>query len=311
MQAPRIHDPRLESLTQDIEELRGIISRVSTTRESCPKLTEAGICGTGVTHVREGWRIIRMAPRHAFVLVTAAGTGEVFCDGQWRRLEVEAAYVMPSEIPHGYRNAPARRLASQRDEETAGWKYAWARIDAPEKYPALFPPGMEEPAIMRAPSYSLLAANLGLANEMERGEGDPHLTAVWCELIRSSLLRLASPLRMDPRLGKLWASINTRLGERWEIGRMSAVAGLSREHLRRLCTRQFGCSPHRRLRELRMQRACELLRTTTATLADIAAHIGFSDPFAFSQAFKREHGIAPSAYREQTDVGLRSGSDAV
>jgi AraC-like DNA-binding protein len=51
------------------------------------------------------------------------------------------------------------------------------------------------------------------------------------------------------------------------------------------------------LREQRLALAAGLLREPEATLAVMADRVGFANAFAFSAAFKREHGISPSEYR--------------
>jgi AraC family transcriptional activator of pobA len=47
-----------------------------------------------------------------------------------------------------------------------------------------------------------------------------------------------------------------------------------------------------------MLEAARLLRFTDRTMGEIAYETGFSDPLYFSRAFKRHHGLAPSAYRD-------------
>jgi AraC-like DNA-binding protein len=49
---------------------------------------------------------------------------------------------------------------------------------------------------------------------------------------------------------------------------------------------------------LRMQRAAELLFSTDEKVARIAEQVGYSDPFAFSVAFKKWTGCPPSEFRE-------------
>jgi AraC-like DNA-binding protein len=47
----------------------------------------------------------------------------------------------------------------------------------------------------------------------------------------------------------------------------------------------------------RMQLASQKLRTTSASLAQIADSIGYSSEAAFSRAFKKTFGMAPAAWR--------------
>jgi AraC-like DNA-binding protein len=55
--------------------------------------------------------------------------------------------------------------------------------------------------------------------------------------------------------------------------------------------------------QLRFERARELLARPGATVAQVALHLGFSDAANFTRAFKRQLGVAPSAYQAQR-VGL-------
>jgi len=53
----------------------------------------------------------------------------------------------------------------------------------------------------------------------------------------------------------------------------------------------------KKLRELRMQRAQALLKSTQLNLNDISLAVGYKDVFNFSSAFKRIFGISPSVFR--------------
>ena len=50
---------------------------------------------------------------------------------------------------------------------------------------------------------------------------------------------------------------------------------------------------------LRLQEACRALATTERKLEDIAASVGYDDPFYFSRLFKKHLGVAPSDYRRE------------
>ena len=49
--------------------------------------------------------------------------------------------------------------------------------------------------------------------------------------------------------------------------------------------------------KLRFERACDLLCVPGATIAEVAAQLGFSDAANFSRAFKRVHGMSPGEYQ--------------
>ncbi len=132
---------------------------------------------------------------------------------------------------------------------------------------------------------SLLGATPRLAN--------PLLFRAYEKLCR----QLARQLRTDVDLAEqvrrlLWLS--SPPPDRAEVARMLALS--PRTLARRLAAE--GTSYGALQREVRFARARELLRDRSRSLAEIAAALGFSDPGAFSRAFKAWTGEPPSAWRE-------------
>ncbi|WP_051133367.1 AraC family transcriptional regulator [Nocardia paucivorans] len=84
----------------------------------------------------------------------------------------------------------------------------------------------------------------------------------------------------------------------WRIEDLAAEAGLSRTTLTRKFTALVGTAPMTYLTHWRMTLAAHLLHDTDLGLAAVARRVGYSSPFAFSHAFKREFGVAPGRYRE-------------
>lgn len=83
------------------------------------------------------------------------------------------------------------------------------------------------------------------------------------------------------------------------VGQLAALAGLSETHLRRLFHEAFGISPMRYVQQVRMNRAADLLRSTGMTVEAVAEAVGYTNPFHFSNAFLRTHGIRPSAFQRR------------
>jgi AraC-like DNA-binding protein len=59
----------------------------------------------------------------------------------------------------------------------------------------------------------------------------------------------------------------------------------------------LGRSPIRYLTDWRMHLAEDLLATTDLPVGAVAHRIGYDAEEAFSRAFKRSHGVAPSVWR--------------
>lgn len=81
------------------------------------------------------------------------------------------------------------------------------------------------------------------------------------------------------------------------IDSMADAAATSRAGLNRKMKSILGITPMDFLREVRMQRACQMLRDKTLSINDVAERCGFADPRYFSRIFKAKKGKTPSEYR--------------
>ncbi len=93
------------------------------------------------------------------------------------------------------------------------------------------------------------------------------------------------------------------LAREWTLNKLAALTAMSAEHLRRLCQRSIGRSPMQQLTALRIQHAAHLLATTEVKIEAVAHSVGYQNPFAFSNTFKRITGIRPSHFRARKRSG--------
>ena len=80
---------------------------------------------------------------------------------------------------------------------------------------------------------------------------------------------------------------------------LASDAGLSRFHFCRAFKESTGLSPHAWLRQYRLEQAMNMLRDTDATIASVAAELGYASQTAFAAAFRRSTGEAPSDWRQR------------
>lgn len=79
---------------------------------------------------------------------------------------------------------------------------------------------------------------------------------------------------------------------------MAETACLSNFHFLRLFTETFGTTPHKYLTELRLERARELLTSTTESIERVASRVGFASSTTFGNTFKRRFGHSPGVMRQ-------------
>lgn len=80
---------------------------------------------------------------------------------------------------------------------------------------------------------------------------------------------------------------------------LAEFTGLSPDYMSRKFKQALGMSPAEYVRRFRIARAMEMLCTTDAPIAEIAAETGFSDISLFSRVFKQAVGLPPAAYRRK------------
>ena len=80
------------------------------------------------------------------------------------------------------------------------------------------------------------------------------------------------------------------------IDDIAKAVGVSRSHLYRVFMSNVGQSPIDYLTNYRIGEACNLLRDSKLSIAEIAVSVGFFDQFYFSRVFKKTKGVPPSRY---------------
>ena len=75
--------------------------------------------------------------------------------------------------------------------------------------------------------------------------------------------------------------------------------GLNRSYLHRLFKSATGSSVQEYLLDLRIRKACTLLKSTVLPVAIISLSVGYEDTLYFSRLFKKKKGVSPSRYRLQ------------
>ena len=80
---------------------------------------------------------------------------------------------------------------------------------------------------------------------------------------------------------------------------IAAAVGVHPVYLARAFRQHYGCGPAAYARQLRLERAAALVRTTARPLADIAAACGFVDQSHLTRAFATTFATSPAAYRRR------------
>ena len=220
---------------------------------------------------------MRKRPGMSQFLLCLSGLGAVLQEGQWVGMGPGQAYVTPPGLPHAYRAVDA-------------WRVLWVAYKPKRSLTNGVPHmvSVDDPIIEQAMDQTLIESQL---------RSEDHIVEAWLRILDTHVRRSVGSDQGPDALNQVWDMVLHDIAADWNIPDLAAELHISEEHFRRRCLERFGMSPIRYLCQLRMQYAENLLSSTEIKVADIAAQVGYQNPFAFATAFKRLYGCSPSAFR--------------
>jgi len=101
----------------------------------------------------------------------------------------------------------------------------------------------------------------------------------------------------EPHVARALALLHHDISRRWTVDDLGHEVGLSRSALADRFIRLIGVPPMHYLAKWRMQVATQKLRSTRASLGQVAGAVGYDSEAAFSRAFRKTYGVAPATWR--------------
>lgn len=80
---------------------------------------------------------------------------------------------------------------------------------------------------------------------------------------------------------------------------LARLCYMNESHFCRFFKKNFGKAPLSYINEYRIEKACDLLLSTTKSITEIALSTGFEDINYFSRTFKKVKGISPTQFRRE------------
>ncbi len=280
-------------------------SALLQTARSIPLHAMITSCGlsraTGCDYAFDGRR--RGERRFAVLQYTMSGEGRLTWEGTEHRLL--PGELMVVGIPHDHRYEFAGGVP---------WKFLYVCLTGSEAMRAVDAVLTEQPVIHLDSSSRLLDLMwqaVRLAQEIVGASGsrqvdtdrdDPTFRvsalaySISMALLETAQIRRAQPhevetVRSAQRLMRAWMTRKVSVAD------IADEIGLSRSHFTRVFTATTGIAPRAFLEQIRVERAVDLLYTTSAPIKQIAVECGFADPGYFAKAFARCTGETPRTFR--------------
>ncbi|WP_367378683.1 helix-turn-helix transcriptional regulator [Enterococcus gilvus] len=112
-------------------------------------------------------------------------------------------------------------------------------------------------------------------------------------------LKTDNPSQSEQLFKSILTYINDNMSENLSVNQIAEAKNIDRTYLYKLFQTHKGIGPSEYIQDLKLQKACSLLRKSSLTITEIAYETGFSSSSYFSKFFHSKLTISPSAYRKK------------
>jgi AraC-like DNA-binding protein len=113
----------------------------------------------------------------------------------------------------------------------------------------------------------------------------------------------------DPDVGNALALVHRQPSDPWTIAELARQVGVSRSVLAERFRHFLGVPPMTYLTRWRLQLGAQLLTSTSHSVAQIAAEVGYESEPAFNRAFNRGFGSPPARFRRKSKLAAAHESE--
>nr|WP_295922524.1 AraC family transcriptional regulator [uncultured Dyadobacter sp.] len=186
-----------------------------------------------------------------------------------------------------------------------GWEEFWVGFDGPYAGYLMqqdcFNP--QNPLLPIGFNAELLNVFIRLVDTLKY-KGIAHRQMASCLVIQLLGLVYASALMADRSQSdkeRVVHLIRFQIHEQWAsplgMQQLAAANGVGYVWFRKAFKELTGIAPGQYHLGLKIDKACQMLRETSLSVAEVAVRSGFESEFYFSRVFKKKMGLSPSAYR--------------
>lgn len=230
------------------------------------------------------------------IIFCTKGRGWLEIDGKRISVGSGEVLIIPPNKPHAY----------HADGEDP-WSIHWAHFSGTSaaSYASMLP-AHEHVMTVTASDSKKIAEMFGECYRLASSGFTERTLLLVSHILRHALgvlfFQIGTSLRGAPRVGahdltKSIEFMRANVARPLTLGELSRHAGLSPARFSSLFRDQTGSSPVEHHIRLRMQSACHYLDTTALSVKEVAAELGYDDPYYFSRIFQKILGCSPLAYR--------------
>jgi AraC family transcriptional regulator, arabinose operon regulatory protein len=250
-------------------------------------VTDAGYFPHAAMH----GRVRRAGAAQAIVIMCADGAGWCELDNVRHEVGPNQVLIIPPRLPHRYYADMGQP-----------WSIWWLHVtgdDVPDLLASIGLTAAAPTAPMTDP-FRAFALTESVCDDLARDETFASLTAAagtaWNLLAQLAAERDGRTTAREP-ITRVQNQLREHLAAPVNVPALASLAGFSASHFSARFRTVTGYSVTEYVKRLRMARARQLLITSDRTVAEIAAAVGYPDPFYFSRHFRTVNGLSPREFR--------------
>ena len=256
-------------------------------------ITDIGYYPHAYCHYRE-----RQQPIAEYVLIYCM-EGEGWCriDDQTFDIHSNQYIILPAQHPHAY----------GADKEHP-WTIYWLHFTG--QHAAVYSEGQQKPCDIlpthnsrineRQVVFEEIFSTLERATDLESlryASSLLHYYLASMRYLHHFRSTTTTPSGVNEMASAVKRYMHENLEHRLNLEQLAKYAGYSPSHFSLLFRQQTGQSPLACLKNMKIERACQLLTTTNMRINQICHKVGFDDSYYFSRLFKQQTGLSPKQYR--------------
>ena len=229
------------------------------------------------------------------IIYCVEGKGWLELDNKRWSIRKGDFFMCPPDISHSYG-------ADEKDPWTKYWTHFRGKNAA--NYINLLGLSINSPVLHIGENSKILSWLQDIFSVMETGythgnllTATSYLSNILC-YINSLSMNEALNREEDMTVDKVVSYMLDNIDMNLTLEQLACFAKISRYHFVRLFREKTGYTPIDYFIRLKMQKACELLDSSSLKISIISSVLGFSTPYYFSLTFKRIVGQSPLHYRE-------------
>lgn len=250
------------------------------------------LCIAGTSFCDGSYRIERCGNPVTVLEYVERGRGKLMINGNWFEPSAGSLYLVPPGSRHLYFSSADDPWVKHWFNLKGEFLHSLLRIFHLEK-------GLHLPGFSRGELFTAgLSAIAGTEPEMQQQRAFEVISGILFAVRQELSVRRQCRQPVSPEGRAMMHCLRNRLGRRApSLQELAGVIRRSPSQAIRIFRRDFGTTPGEFLRKLKAETAAELLSSSAKTIKEIAAIVGYDDPYYFARIFKQEMRESPGRYR--------------